>query len=358
MTTPKQRNHAFDLIKIVATTVVICCHYQYFGWLSFDNHINFYFSDVFDASLVVELFFMISGFLSYRDERWGYREDKRFGDYLGPKLYRLLPAMIVSAAGYLLASYAFFLTKGKFFYGPDAPNVWGMIVSGLGLSENFGFFAYNVNPINWYVSALITCYVLYYLLSMLAHKKRWHMQWMLVGVMLITLWMRENKVWLPMFGNTNLRGYQCFSMGLLLAWFGKHYRITKPLVALCVSAIGLVWGFICFANSYIDSGKAFVFLVCPALIILAQTQTINRLCRHAVIRWLSDVSYSVYLWHVVVQILLYILAYDYMHAAIPSHMYVFIAICWAVGAAMYYLVERPLRKRLPLWMKALFPRKD
>lgn len=60
----KQRDYTLDFIKICATIIIIFHHYQQVTGAFFENKINFW-NGKFYFGYVVELFFILSGFLCF-----------------------------------------------------------------------------------------------------------------------------------------------------------------------------------------------------------------------------------------------------------------------------------------------------
>lgn len=61
----EKRNTSLDVIKILATTIIVFHHYQYVTGIRFSAFINFHGGSV-EWYRMVELFFIISGMLSYK----------------------------------------------------------------------------------------------------------------------------------------------------------------------------------------------------------------------------------------------------------------------------------------------------
>lgn len=353
MTEPKAaRNYALDFLKVVATTVIVFHHYQWYSGLRFANYLDFSSNPYFDWTLMVELFFTISGFFAYR-VGGAVRENGSFGAYIGPKLLRLLPVMAVSCFVCFAVDVLHVKLYGVSFAGKAVPELSNTIIASLGLYMGLGPAGYEVNDPVWFVSALLLCYAGYYLLSLLARRFKWRMQWVLAAVLIVVYGLFQVEAKVQFLSWFALRGYLSFTIGLLVGWLLTRCRVTRILQAGCAACILLFLAFVAFARAYINPSTYFTFLVCPSLVILSQGAAAAKCFRHAIWQRLSEISYNVYVWHFGLQMLMNIVAYDFMHAPTPVNMYLFTAMTWAFGTVSYFVIERPLRKWLPtLWTRA------
>lgn len=89
----KRRVYSLDVIKIVATTIIIFHHYQQGSGAVF-KYINFW-GGKFHCGYFVELFFILSGFFAF-----SYIEKAKKGmtlsDFICKKAIRLLPLLSLS----------------------------------------------------------------------------------------------------------------------------------------------------------------------------------------------------------------------------------------------------------------------
>lgn len=350
----QKRNAALDALKVLATTCVLFHHFQQVSGAWFEHHINFWGDLTFNWWMMVEVFFMLSGFFAWRHTQ---KMEGPFGAYIGRKLNRLLPVMAISTVAYCGLYYLYFQQTGKTWVFSNLPNLWGLIVSCLGLQEGFGFYGYSLNNPTWFVSVLILCYVYHYLLVRLVEKRRWRMEWVLVFAVLLCQGLKAIGADLPFVQSQTLRGYQAFSMGLLLGFFVQNYRVNGPVKALAAGAVALFGLFAAFAPAYTDSDSTFVFLCVPGLILLAQTETAGKIFRHRFWSVLSEISYNTYVWHAAVQVFLCLFVPSIGMGQTLGCMYLFALLAWAVGAASYFLLEKPLRTRVPALWKRVFVRR-
>ena len=92
----KAREGSLDLLKFLATAVIVMHHYQQITKVIFKDHINFFNGDFYWGYLV-ELFFIISGYLAYRYVRCS--EKQTFAGFWGKRYMRFLPLLVISSLG-------------------------------------------------------------------------------------------------------------------------------------------------------------------------------------------------------------------------------------------------------------------
>jgi len=150
-----------DILRVVLTAFVLFHHYQQLTGTFFYRGINFY-GGKFYFGYIVEVFFLMSGFfmVPYVAK---IRDKMSFPAFFGKRLIRLLPSMIVSTAAYDIALFFYVrLCNGTLRY-PTNINVFGSIITALGLGSWSITRDFEINPICWYVSVLLLCYILMYI---------------------------------------------------------------------------------------------------------------------------------------------------------------------------------------------------
>lgn len=339
-----KRNHALDFVKVLATTFILFHHYQQISGVQYTNHPNFYKSYPFNWAWMVEVFFVLSGFFTFSKST---SVSSTFGSYLSGKLKRLLPVVACSVIVYCGLNYLHMVIYQKPWFFPDIPNVWGVIVSSLGLQTGLGFNGYALNNPMWFVSVLIQCYCFAYVFIKLSSKMKWPLGWILFFWILTTVSLRTNRIELPFLSEDAQRGYISFATGGLVALFVSKYRINRPVKLTCAACLISFIAFITIAPAYIEVESFFVFLVCPSMVILLQTDTAKSIFRFSLWRRLSEISFNTYVWHLPLQLFLALAAPEIVYSHKVGHMYLFALLAWITGTASCFLLERPLRKWIP-----------
>lgn len=150
-----------DILRVVLTVCVLFHHYQQLTGTFFYRGINFY-GGKFYFGYIVEVFFLMSGFfmVPYVAK---IRDKMSFPVFFGKRLIRLLPSMIAVTIFYDIALFFYVrLCNGTLRY-PTNINVFGSIITALGLGSWSITKDFEINPICWYVSVLLLCYILMYI---------------------------------------------------------------------------------------------------------------------------------------------------------------------------------------------------
>lgn len=335
----EKRNYSLDMLKILASLIIMFHHYQDLAGVVFSSFNfsqgNFYFGNV------VELFFIISGFLTC-DYLERIPEKVNFSAFFTKRCIRLLPMTALTAAAYVAVSC---LTVG-------GSHFWGWCVSAFGLYSIGGNLQiYNVNPPSWYVSSLLICYIWFFGLVYWGKKKEMPLKWLFCGMIVLGLSIDAFGIDLPLFNGKTSRGYYAFFAGVLLKQFVKRYganKAVKGIAAALIAAFAVV-GFFSFDFISYDIVYTLTFFVYPAMIVLCHTRTAGRVFRYPWIGRLSEISFGVYLWHTPLYMFMEYLDGRFslgMPWGTRWFMLLFGAITFAVAAATYYLFERPLTQWL------------
>jgi len=238
----KQKINSITGIRGIACLFIVCFHfycliiedqgmgYDSVPWISKSKYIFAY------SKNAVELFFMISGFLT----AWTYRmkiTSMSFKEYFKKHYSKLITASAVVniwALFNILVRYKIGLTSGL-----TEPTLIRFILSVLMINTGwFTSYSQTKLPINttmWFVDVLLLCYLLYYLVAKLGKKDRTYIG--LCGVMVLLGWIcLEHSPRLPFLWAFDGRGYTTFFLGALLAEFQSKVNKTWRV------KISAVWG--------------------------------------------------------------------------------------------------------------------
>lgn len=162
-----KRIFALDFIKIMATCLIIFHHYQQIIGVWYENHINFY-GGIISYGYLVELFFMISGFLSVHSISAAIYRNESFAQYFYKKYWRFFPVCAITAVVSYIFEIVSFGVYDKFTLGKV--DLWGMIES-IFMIQSFGIFPGSyVNSPSWYISVLLLCYIWHYVIVWVCNR--------------------------------------------------------------------------------------------------------------------------------------------------------------------------------------------
>lgn len=116
-------------------------------------------------------FFVLSGFLMHAGYHERIREGKiKFGSYIARRMVRLFPLLIFSIFVWSVGQWMYFYMHRGWWTGRPA-SLWHVAAALTGIGEGtFMNIHDTVNGPIWYISVLMICYVVYYLLSRIYNR--------------------------------------------------------------------------------------------------------------------------------------------------------------------------------------------
>ena len=265
-----RRLYNLDFIKILATFGILFHHYQQFFNVVFSG-INFY-GGKFSFGFLVELFFMISGFLvAYTDK------GKPMYSFISKKYLRFFPSVFLAGIAFLLIRTISFNTLGYDLDGRSY-SMANIIASLFLFHTGWGFeFSYAVNNPVWYLCVLMLCYLIYYIAKHLFDKRT--PIFFLFLVIIVTLFNYFN-ISFPFFRQANVRGYASFFIGVLLheiysSKWKKYLNVFAILGIFCYT--------VCSVLKTISLWYSLVGFLFPAIVIFAVTS--EQLNHHMLALW-------------------------------------------------------------------------
>lgn len=284
----QERYYNLDLLKAVAAVLIVFHHYQQVFNVTFDG-INF-FGGSFYWGYLVELFFLISGFVMAVSNR---KEKNIFQKFFG-KCIRIYPSTVLACSATILIVFVGYFLLGEFIdTSVDYTNIMTVISSYLLIFSGwFLNIELGINNPTWYLCVLLLCYFIYYAIEVVSEKAHVTPNILYFIVFLISfggMYFGKSLPWF--FTYQNQRGYTCFFSGVLLYNLVVK-RLSNRQVWLTVLGLEILtalgvwrWG--------IGSWGVLVLFFYPMLVLVAVT--IKQLPGYAT-RYLG-VSYQTYLWH-------------------------------------------------------------
>lgn len=345
-----KRSYSLDVLRIIATILIIFHHYQQITGAYFEGHINFW-NGRFYFGYIVEFFFLLSGYFMYRYVE-KVNKGLSFMKFFMPRALRLLPLVLISGLTYevLLAIYQ--KVCGGDWFGVSI-TVWGVIINALGVQDGWVFANPMVNNPTWYISVLLLCYVVFYLLTYLS--KRWQIPHTYLFAFMVSLGCGAQTYGLnlPFLNGSSCRGYYAFFFGVLLAEgleklsAAKSRRIyifwgSIASVAFLLCMMVYKWEWVASSINYLMT-----FWFYPALIIIFSSGPVAKLFDHRFIGTLGKITYDVYIWHCPNFLLLYIIPVvtgQSWSLLTVKAMLLYTVFFFAVGAVSCYVLERPINR--------------
>lgn len=351
-----QRNYALDFLKCIATIAIVFHHYQQETGAMF--RFNFC-GGWFYWGYVVELFFLISGYVICRYVTVIYQGKMSLKQWTLKRTLRCIPMMAAGALAYEIFLYINNNVCGLSWSG-ITPTLWGTVIASLGLQAN-GFFANPwVNNPTWYISVLFLCYVLFYLATALARKWKVSPAYFYIGMVLLGCGIEAYGLnWLILEGQL-ARGYRGFFFGLLLAMLIEKQG-GKPSGKLCLlsgaALITVALAYV-FDKTLLENNVQYIvtFLVFPALIVMLETSVARRIFSSRIWGAWGKASFDVYIFHIPLMILANVLFYaigwspDYSKV---RYMLLFTLATELVGIISHYCIEKPIARRVNGWLQRM-----
>lgn len=353
-----KRVYAFDFLRFVAAILILFCHYeQVMGFYLVDQ--AFFFNDSFDLGLLVEFFFLLSGFLVVRYME-PIQEGLPFSKFFLKRYVRLLPLLVLSTVCYevLIVIFKICNTRGYLWMFPLEIDVWGTIITALGIHSGWVFPNPLINNPVWYVSVLILCYIFFFITVKIAKKTNINPVYIFILMIFLGLGIQNYGILLPFFNATTARGLDPFFFGVLLGMYLKDRDSKKGelFTALLICFIFTLCAV--FSLSSMDSGLEYIltFLFFPSVIVVFNSAFVKKLFSIQIFQILGNISYGIFAIHLDMMLVMYIfICILDLNINVYSHkvMLAFAGICIVVGLILHYLYERPVTKWLEKKLAAL-----
>ncbi len=256
----------------------------------------------------VELFFMLSGFLTAWHYRKGIREVS-FGTYFRKHYGKLLGASLAVNAWAL--GNAFVRTWIGQVQGVNTPTFLRFVLSVLmvntGWVTSYAQTQLPVNSTMWFIDVLLLCYLLYYLIARLGRDTRVYLG-LCTGMVVLGWICLDHTPKLPFLWSLNGRGYATFFLGALLAEFqrgvSEHVRKRISLVyAVCLALFFVFHTVLGFERVFGGFGtktyiRYFEFVAAPGMILAAlNVPVVGRVLSCRGLLWLGLLSSAIYYVH-------------------------------------------------------------
>src|SRR5689334_18171621 len=301
----------------------------------------------------VDLFFVLSGFVFF----WLYSESLRdgrvrLGAFALMRFSRLYPLQVLTLIVVALLQSLYFARVGRFFIYQD--NVWQHFILHLGLVQNWWpNMPQSFDGPSWSVSIEVLLYLVFFAGCRLGVRAGWRTLLLAIAAAPL-MWVDEHIS----------RGMIGFFMGgvAYALWDHARSRPSAVLLARLTATLSLIgWAILLLLlyrqSPWLAGGElnvgflyAFDYLLCPLTVLslaLYESVSARRFKRLA---FLGDISYSTYMLHFPLQLLVVLLALRFGLA--PAFfmqgwvMLAFLAVLIALAALTYLFFEKPMQDLL------------
>lgn len=338
------RNGCLDIIKILATILILFHHYQQFINVRF-TIINFWGGRFYLGNLV-ELFFLISGFLicNYIPKIEDGLSAKKF---LLRRYFRLIPIVFLSTVMDLVIM----VLSTPFSFRERIDLVFEAVFSSLGVFSVISGESSRANYSIWYINVLLYCYVLFYisfrLMKRVSNKSRFYQFVVPMFFMVLGMVILKFGIEIPFANEYIGRGLFAFFCGMIIGVVIDRIRLSDRWL-LPITLPLLILSILPFCFSYLCESKPYIILVCYAnILFLSNSQCLNRIFDKPVFELLANISFHAFCFHLPVRnLLMRFFIFDSFKLFVFSHglisMILYMLIVYAISYLTYQTIEKPL----------------
>lgn len=336
---------SLDLLKFVCALLIVVHHYQMVFNLWFEGRLNFN-NGYFYFGFLVELFFMVSGFLMENSIQGHPYSD--FGTMFKNKYLRFFPMCFISISVYTFFQWVGALLTGEFFNNGQVISFWNYLMSALLVSKGWGINIYRpANSSIWYIDVLLICYIWHFILNKLSAKLNISVIYFYFAMVILGLNLHNKEIPYGFLDNDCAVGYITTFLGMILYRLIRDYREVMRKVAYVVLIVTAIIAVVLvkkdFWSTFRESQQYFLIFILypPVLTILSTSNTLNIDSIQPVSKYLGKLSFEMYIWHfpllILMNIILAVSGYPIVHGY--KSMTVFEVIVVVVAMFMCRFVE-------------------
>lgn len=322
----------------------------------FYNHVTYWFWNY--ASYLVDLFFVISGFImvyAYRDKIKNAQVG--FVPFVKKRLVRFYPLMVFALFVVLLLQLVYQQMTGLFFaYKTIYDNSVLSFLMNLLCLQGTALVASSFNAPSWYLSIVLVMYILFYAATCAAGK--YNMENVAYAGLLLLGIVIAVKNYETIF--LNCRGLVGFFAGCLTCVFAeKVNELEKKRKRLMTAAVFLVFAVICVIGAVYghrvfapDPQVVLIYemILWPCAVFLTvHMDWLRRIMKNPVFLFFGRISFSMYLIHYPVMLLLetcnQLFSWNLDYAS-EKVCLLYVALMILLSVLCYFLVEQKISKRL------------
>lgn len=255
-----------------------------------------------NGGYVVELFFVISGFVIYNAYSKRIRDGKCvFTRFLLDRIIRLYPTVIATVIVICIIMWTGYALYNEPVTDNANVSIIAIILNIVGLnggtiSEAAGM---SVNGPSWYISVLLVCYVLFYIIIKLCRKSKGAENVCFALIITIGIFLYFYPVTMPFLLMSSARGYVFFFIGVFIAKIQQRVDWRGNII-LCIASIVLIamyafaYNYDLITNNGLEIGLA---IVCPIVVFFICFTPLEYICNNKIVRFLGGISYGVFMWN-------------------------------------------------------------
>ncbi len=312
---PKTSTVCLGAIKFFGAFIVaFIWHYQHFQPAAGDPLGRFFAFSYPYGWLMVELFFMLSGFgmmLGYGNKILSHTIS--FAPYIKKRIAKIYPLFFVTLVLVTFLELIITLKTGMPFVYPNF-DLYHLLLNVVLCQDGLFVTDWSFNSPSWCISI---CFILYVIFFAVFHyskdTKSAVIKFVILGLLGFVLLSLEWNY--PIFNKLVARGLLCFSIGVILAYFyqNEHLLNTRFIGGLCCAGLILCYGaYRAVPEAIGDIVMLFILFVAPMIIVGALfTPWLNKLLSIKPLVYLGSLSMQIYLFHFPVQCMIFYLDRSY-----------------------------------------------
>lgn len=299
---------SLDGLKGIASIMIVIFHYTHFGIDRLPHR------DVFGLVYtygwyLVDMFFIISGYLFWKvyAERI-IDKDVSLAKFVGQRMLKLWPLFLLTTffSG-IFNSVLYFLNGWPHMHKVD---LYDLVLNLVGMQSSGAQNDAGFNGPAWYLGTLVICYVVYYIIvKVFIERLKCRKLDCLIVLTMILVVLYKGGYAIPLCSFDCVRGYMGFALGglvhIVINSDKKEFaRTISYIVILITIAMGIVFNVYRKIDIFGDSLIYFSIAVWPSVLIICCTDGgVMKLLGIKPIQWIASISFSLYLWHFVIEIL-------------------------------------------------------
>lgn len=354
------RIHALDGLKGISALIIACIYHPATISFCHTEGIAPVSNSVFEwlyqnGGIFVELFFVISGYVSFYVYNHLIDEGLTFGKYVKKRAVRIYPLIFITLALAIVANLVYLQTQGSLFFsfGYDNDTLLSLCFGFLGIPNVLGTQSWNYPA--WSMTLFILLWMIYY--GVIAFTKRVKnkevARVLICGIFIlygVDMVVHQNIV-LLLYNATIARGFMGFFAGGIVYYVVRYVR-QEVQKCICGFALGLFVLFVILKRYGYHAGNLSILaaaIVFPLLLVLIlNSKILSSILGNRFFVYAGKISFSIYLLNFPLNILYEIFQEETGFIITGwSYIVIYTAMHIILGSFLYYWAEM----KIPAWLK-------
>ena len=258
----KKQNNTMNFLKGMACLSIVWMHTNSGGVINQ--------AIVCMARFGIPVFFMVSGYFTYKENKSDYTK------VLTKKIIHIIKLVVIATLVYIIWQW---LLEPLVKTG-HMPNILNSMVKSVHSFNIFNILVLNINPfcgILWFLNALLYCYVIWFIIAKIKNKRVVYI--LAIVILFVGIFMRAfiqynhtipEEVNINYFRNWLFMGLPFFTIGYLIHDYqDRIVKLFKPKLLIVAAIIGMVMSFVerlavpleVFVGTVIVSVALFIFAI-------------------------------------------------------------------------------------------------